>query len=113
MIATMEMKWVNRNASPKKMVEILANATKRLARPQFLHWGQEKAGFGLFEFFLKFFLNFFLRQIAIFHCEIASADEAEFSSFLCTAEHPIPNTNPYEPCCSVVHSLRGLKIKLR
>jgi len=56
---------------------------------------------------------FFFRQISIFHCEIASADEAEFSNFLRTAEHPIPNSNPHEPYSSVIHSPRGLEIKLR
>lgn len=95
-IAKVEMKWVNRNASPKKMVEILANTTKRLARTPYLHQG--KAGQGRFCCLVFFF---FLRQVSIFHCEIASADEAEFTNFLCTAEQPIPNSNPREPFCSV------------
>lgn len=61
----------------------------------------------------QFFVLFmFLRQISVFHCEIATADMAEFNIFLCTAEHPIPNSNPHENCCSGFHSPHGLEIGL-
>lgn len=55
---------------------------------------------------------FFLRQVSIFHCEIASVDEAEFTNFLCTAEQPIPNSNPHEPYCSVFVAHVAWKLSL-
>lgn len=66
---------------------------------------QDKAGFVVWSFF-------FLRQVSIFHCEIASADEAEFTNFLCAAEQPLPNSNPHEPYCSVFVAHVAWKLSL-
>lgn len=56
---------------------------------------------------------FFKQEVSVFQCEIVTTGRVEFNIFLCTAEHPIPNSIPYETYCSGFQSPHSLEIKLK